>query len=114
MSNQEKAIYPLSPREEGMLFILKNRHEGVVVTDSTKEAATQSTVDYFTSLDSDQLQDLNLHPDLVRQPRFIKGVLDIVQFDASFEKEQEHYRKYDENPYYLIDEVNELEEAFQL
>ncbi|MBI1952368.1 hypothetical protein HYS42_01430 [Candidatus Saccharibacteria bacterium] len=115
MSRRERTecIYPISPLDQGRIFILRNGYQGVVVTDSTIEAAVHSTVDFFERRTDEELAELKVHRSLVRRPDFISGVIKMTRFQASWDAETKLYEDYDRGIYPHLEEL-ELERQFEL
>lgn len=114
MTEKYRCIYPLSPNELGRMFTLVNGYQGIVTVDSTPEVALSTATNYFSRLDAQELDELNLHSDIVRRPDFIGGVLDLTRYFASVDRSREYYEAFDKNPHFEQDETAALEEQFTL
>ena len=110
----EKCIYPLSPREQGHLFILAQGYKGVVVTDSSFEVAARSAFTYFSQRSEDELKDLELHPTLVERPDFIVGIIQMTKLIGRQDTAEAYYARFDEDPHHAEHQVSELEDQFRL
>lgn len=114
MTEKLRCIYPISPNEHGRMFALVNGYKGIVTVDSTTEVALNTAVSYFSRLSADELDELNLHPDIVKRPDFIDGVLELTRYFASVARSNEYFAAFDRNPHFDQDETASLEEQFAL
>ena len=110
----KECIFPLSPKQVGGIYIIGNGYAGIMTTDSTVEAAVNTALDYFSALSQEQLDEVDLHPELVRRPDFISGVVEMTQIIGTREAEIAHYNAWDSNPHFEQDQILKLEAQFSL
>lgn len=110
----KECIFPLSPKQTGGIYVIQYGYHGVMITDSTVEAAKNTARDYFSGLNPQELDEIDLHPELVKRPDFISGVVEITQLLGTRDAEVTYYEAWDADPHFEQDQVTSLEAQFNL
>ncbi|MDO8591395.1 MAG: hypothetical protein Q7R60_00520 [bacterium] len=109
MSQKERTecIYPISPRDEGRIFVIRNGYDELTVADSAFEVTVDSANDYFASRTRGELAELKVHPALASRPDFISGVVSLSQVFSIRDAHTQLHENYDRGIFPYLEELRQ-------